>query len=994
MIELCAGCGQLSASFRDLGYQILPFDHSHNRHHTRVTVYELDLTGPDAYNILHDIILNCNVVYIHAAPPCGTASRARNRPISAELRMQGAPQPPPLRSSAFPLGLPNLSTINRTKVDAANAIYELVVKIVRLCIARNLPFSVENPDSSFFWELPFWSNVSECGFEDVVFSGCMHGGDRDRLCKWRASKNLLNELSVRCDGKHQHKPWSMSKVAGKWNFATAEEAEYPKVLTDKVALLVSMKQRVQLPFNRSLNSDIQGHQAAAIKAHKQPRGNKIPNVVSEYKEVVEVPSIELGHSKLLRNIPDGEDKRNHVIAGVYRTPVEYIEEAKQILHPIDHVDAVHPILREAVDQIVSEGPVATCRFRCLQLRKYEQWGKELEAQEEALHGSLDKSVAKILQGKKLLLFKRILEDTAYADGESLFNEICGGFNIVGKTTSSGCLRPRIVPASISVKELRKSSRWNRKAVIAACKSSGDVAIDKLVMADTLEEVDKGWLRGPFCEEQVTEELGTDEWLCVERFPLLQKDKVRLIDNCKVPRINNALVTTEKLDLMGIDHISNLALLLSERMSDKARNPEWDRMPKDLLEVVGRTLDLKAAYKNLACSPDTRWASVLVVWSWELQSVSFFISDALMFGSTAAVYAFNRCARAIWHCAVKGLRLLTCQFYDDFPSIELKALSAGAHTSFEVLLQLIGWKVSASDRKRQPFAPSFRALGVQIDTSNLSSGRLLISNTEERILEISTEIAKVILQGRLAPPQAAQLFGRLSFALSAVFGRGAAPGLRLISEAASSNAVGSLNSEELGTLEELKVFIEQSEPRTISTSDNKRPILVFTDGAVEPGSVTYGIVLIDGDECFVAGGDIPDSIVSEWKATVGDQVIGQAELFPVALAKAAWSNRMKNRRVIYFVDNDAARFGMIKMSSPSMCSRHLIRLFYTLESLCPSMTWFARVPSKSNPADQPSRNEVELAANSLGGSIIKLDEFAIQIADRLRCMIKKRSVNNV
>ena len=55
---------------------------------------------------------------------------------------------------------------------------------------------------------------------------------------------------------------------------------------------------------------------------------------------------------------------------------------------------------------------------------------------------------------------------------------------------------------------------------------------------------KGWLRGPLTEAQVSETLGFDDWLCVRRFALEQKDKTRESQLMTVDRIN-----MQSLDLM-------------------------------------------------------------------------------------------------------------------------------------------------------------------------------------------------------------------------------------------------------------------------------------------------------------------------------------------------------------------------------------------------------------------------------------------------------------
>ena len=173
----------------------------------------------------------------------------------------------------------------------------------------------------------------------------------------------------------------------------------------------------------------------------------------------------------------------------------------------------------------------------------------------------------------------------------------------------------------------------------------------------------------------------------------------------------------------MDHLANAALELARALHQYETS---SRQP-----VHGRTLDLTAAYKNLACSPGTRWASVLLVPHPLTGEKCFFISDALMFGSTSSVYAFNRGARALWHIAVVWLKLITTQFYDDFPSLELLDNTKGARITFEAMLDLLGWKCSDNPKKSLPFDVVFKMLGVQVDLSQMVNGRVLVCNTEQR-----------------------------------------------------------------------------------------------------------------------------------------------------------------------------------------------------------------------------------------------------------------------
>ena len=61
-----------------------------------------------------------------------------------------------------------------------------------------------------------------------------------------------------------------------------------------------------------------------------------------------------------------------------------------------------------------------------------------------------------------------------------------------------------------------------------------------------------------------------------------------------------------------------------------------------------------------------------------------------------------------------------------------------------------------------------------------------------------------------------------------------------------------------------------------------------------------------------------------------------------------------------IDNEAVRACTIKASSPSPTMRALARVIGDLEVSFPSMTWYERVCSFSNPSDLPSRGNVRQA----------------------------------
>ena len=100
--------------------------------------------------------------------------------------------------------------------------------------------------------------------------------------------------------------------------------------------------------------------------------------------------------------------------------------------------------------------------------------------------------------------------------------------------------------------------------------------------------------------------------------------------------------------------------------------------------------------------------------------------------------------------------------------------------------------------------------------------------------------------------------------------------------------------------------------------------------------------------------VADSIRSEWQSRGLRQVIGQAEVYPYLLARRAWRDRLRGRSVTLYIDNDSARFALIRGESPAAASRDLLAAVAEEDAEWPVPAWFARCPSESNPADWPSR----------------------------------------
>ena len=180
--EICCGSAGLSDALRCIGFQVHPIDHAANRHVTKVKDFVLDVANPEQAKLLESMLHHCRPCYVHLGLPCGTCSRARERPMPA--RLGGHMGPPPLRDAEHLLGLPNLRAIDQLKVDLANKLYKCAVRLLEVCMFLGCLVSIENPARSWLWAL-LALLVKETGnmeflewfsaLESVYFDACAHG---------------------------------------------------------------------------------------------------------------------------------------------------------------------------------------------------------------------------------------------------------------------------------------------------------------------------------------------------------------------------------------------------------------------------------------------------------------------------------------------------------------------------------------------------------------------------------------------------------------------------------------------------------------------------------------------------------------------------------------------------------------------------------------------------------------------------------------------------
>eukprot|EP00971_Amphidinium_carterae_P169356 3355600-Amphidinium_carterae.1 len=370
--------------------------------------------------------------------------------------------------------------------------------------------------------------------------------------------------------------------------------------------------------------------------------------------------------------------------GLWRTSLEFVSLALVTEHPFNSTALMHEFTKSAIDRITELGVAAVVKDRESNLIRFRRMAKLFAREEEEIHKNMSPGRASVLEGKNILLFRAMLEEVRAPDAQvaALLQD---GIPLVGELSRSGYFPHAPRSAATSTSDLAKMAPRLRKAVIEVMGPSGDSELDHAVANGTDEEVAKGWLRGPFLEDDVCREFG-DEWICSRRFAVRQSHKVRLIDDLSISRVNKGVSTAEKIELQGVD-----CLLAACRY--------WFRQQGDDREpLLGKCVDLEGAYRQLAIRDEDYKFAVLAVWRPELGAVRFYSMRAVPFGAVASVYCFLRFSLSLQLILAKLFHIPLTSYFDDFAILSTPYLEGSTDATVKEVFELLGWRVSTNPKK--------------------------------------------------------------------------------------------------------------------------------------------------------------------------------------------------------------------------------------------------------------------------------------------------------
>eukprot|EP00435_Cladocopium_sp_Y103_P000018 s3918_g1.t1 len=904
------------------------------------------------------------------------------------------------RSVDFPLGLPNLSGVDFIRTQAANHVYEVTAELVRMLVAWGVFTTIENPTNSLFWIIPcIASLIEDLGGYDCIFDNCCHGGARKKSSKFWGSLPWLLSLAASCPGEevHHHKSWHPQVVDGKVQYPTAEEAAYPKLLCTRLAEIVRAK-LLELGVidvdNLQQQLEVEQTSLHRVVLPALPRGKRFKPLVSEYGAYNTVihslivdeplhllpPGAKLVHQRISQwgevrvdgaiadeSVQDFSADKEVMVSqfGLPRAPLDFCERAVKCGHPRGMAVHLPQCVKEVIEQNLSMEPAELALLRCKELTRWTVRAEQLKQQEAEYKKSLPEHMQPLMQKKRILLFKEMLEAVDYPD-KRLIADMSNGFSITGWQNKTGVFPQCVKRPQFSLSTLKQMAQGLNRAILQQLRDDRDG--EELVnntWEKTLEEVKLGYIWHDKAADPM-------EFFLAKRFGLVQRaGKLRVIDDCSIGGINSTLGAVEKYRVHAMDECAAYLAYMVDFL-DKHN---------DIEGLSGRTFDLKHAYKQYGISEADRKVIRLAVRNPNTKDVSLFGVNSLPFGASGSVGGFLRISLAVWFLGMTLLRLVWTAFFDDYTVFSRDALVSNTAKTVETLFDLLGIEFARDGDKACAFAKCFKSLGVEINLTEFREKTVRLGHTKERREELSSVLEDILKEKCITAKQAESMRGRLHWFESFAFGRVANGAVKVLGDLAlSGKRKVELSASEVASLRFLCKRVLAAPPLVITPSCLLSWV-VFTDGACEgpEGQKKGGVggVLVDPNGRVVSffGGEVPDTVMRLLLRNSKNPIY-ELEVLPVLISIWLWGERFSLSQVCWYLDNEASRSAFIKAQGATVLAGTMVETFAIEEMRLQIKSWFARVPSLSNLADSPSRLEDQLLL-SLGAVKGQIDWQAVE-----------------
>ena len=232
--------------------------------------------------------------------------------------------------------------------------------------------------------------------------------------------HYVQSLQAECPGEpsdHVHLPYAIRFDGHRCNFDTAIESEYPELLCKRIAQCLKNAFVDQYAFKAPTNSALSGVKQTKNMHHLFQNSTILPN-----------PNLPIRHVSFSSLQFQGE--KTGRVANMEFTIVSAVHQACRKPEPLFN------LMTKGI------GFVADVRTKSANL--INKLSQELKCEEARYHASLPHHAQKVLKGKNVLLFKKLLEDNGFEDVSAV--DMMAGVNLVGMPGKSPLFESKFVPA--------------------------------------------------------------------------------------------------------------------------------------------------------------------------------------------------------------------------------------------------------------------------------------------------------------------------------------------------------------------------------------------------------------------------------------------------------------------------------------------------------------------------------------------------------------------
>jgi hypothetical protein len=685
----------------------------------------------------------------------------------------------------------------------------------------------------------------------------------------------------------------------------------------------------------------------------------------------------------------------------------FLAKAQELPHPSnDHHLSLPKDLLELIEWVVQkrEGVAAALHKRTKLLVDVE---RSLQPLNRMMLATCKPHVYHVVQQYNLAFMACMIDATAFPD-VGLVRHFIRGFPTYGSLRPCGSFatggEPPVKPVE-AVRNPASNIAWNLK-LYDSVQRRGDAALAHAGRADTdpnptlwavwtktAQELDDGWSVGTLADassSEVTrkwrgltmEELYQHPWVypqadgshrgqvrAARRFGTWQKGALRPIDDASESGENDITGSTDKLTLIRADTPVQVARAFAlARRSWEQELKRQGRWGRDRGSAVSGELeafeeaqdDCKKAFRRCPVAN----VMVVCVYNPVTRRSEFIVLPCFIFGCYSAVHGWNRYSHFATHCGRRLALVATTGYYDDFQIYGPPWYCAHAQAAFGSLLEpLIGFDAAKhvlSDQRPV-------TLGVRCDFSRVPlNGAIWMEVTEERKLKLMMTLDE-LLGGRayITHSVASKLYGKARFVICPRFGRIYLAVLQPLHDVKRGRKVVP-GSDIHACLTYLRRVVQVLQPvhLAIYAVRDERPVVVFTDASFQRSTMTgeLGIVVWvpTTGRYFYSSSALPSWIVALWTGIEErDTFISPAEALVAACAYLTFPDLVRGRLVHHFVDNDAAKSGLIKGTSSSPHTARVLLDYHVSVVELQCDPWVGFVYSKDNLADPPSRGDFVL-----------------------------------